>query len=168
MHCISVNVAAAEFTDPRTATRSRRCAARPASTPAALCLEITESVLIDDVPGALAAFDGLKRVGVKLALDDFGTGYSSLSYLRRFPVDMIKIDQSFVAGVCAEPQDEAIVGAVIRLAHEFGMSVVAEGVEEQRQRTAITKLGCDMAQGYLFARPMSADAIAGHLAGAPG
>jgi EAL domain-containing protein (putative c-di-GMP-specific phosphodiesterase class I) len=96
---------------------------------------------------------------VQLALDDFGTGYSSLSYLKRFPVDMVKIDQTFVAGVPAEPLDEAIVTAVVTLAHAIGMTVVAEGVEEQQQQTAITKLGCDMAQGYLFARPMPADAV---------
>jgi EAL domain-containing protein (putative c-di-GMP-specific phosphodiesterase class I) len=96
---------------------------------------------------------------VQLALDDFGTGYSSLSYLKRFPVDMVKIDQTFVAGVPAEPLDEAIVSAVVTLAHAIGMTVVAEGVEEPQQQTAITKLGCDMAQGYLFARPMPADAV---------
>ena len=128
-----------------------------------LCLEITESVLIDDVPGALAAFDGLKRVGVQLALDDFGTGYSSLSYLKRFPVDIVKIDQSFVAGIPAEPLDEAIVTAVIGLAHDIGMTVVAEGVEDPRQHAAVSKLGCDMAQGFLFARPTPAAAVAEHL-----
>ena len=125
-----------------------------------LCVEITESVLIDDVPGALAAFDGLKRAGVQLALDDFGTGYSSLSYLKRFPVDMVKIDQTFVAGIPAEPLDEAIVTAVITLAHQIGMTVVAEGVEQPHQQTAITRLGCDMAQGHLFAHPMPADVVA--------
>ena len=120
-------------------------------------------MLIDDVPGALAAFDSLKRVGVQLALDDFGTGYSSLSYLKRFPVDMVKIDQSFVTDVAGAPVDEAIVTAVVTLAHAIGMSVVAEGVEEPHQRAAITKLGCDMAQGFLFAHPMSATDIDGSL-----
>ncbi len=163
VNCICVNVAAAEFTDPAyCATVQAVCDANGIE-PHQLCLEITESVLIDDVPGALAAFDGLKRVGVQLALDDFGTGYSSLSYLRRFPVDMVKIDRTFVAGIAAEPLDEAIVSAVIRLAHDIGMTVVAEGVEQPRQQAAITKLGCDMAQGYLFARPLPADAVAERL-----
>ena len=159
VNCISVNVAAAEFTDPAYCDAVQAVCEASGIEPHQLCLEITENVLIDDVPGALAAFDGLKRVGVQLALDDFGTGYSSLSYLKRFPVDMVKIDQSFVAGIPAEPLDEAIVSAVIGLAHGIGMIVVAEGVEEPRQRQAITKLGCDMAQGYLLARPVAADEV---------
>ena len=159
VNCVCVNVAAAEFVDPAYCRAVESVCAATGIAPQRLCLEITESVLIDDVPGALAAFDGLKRVGVQLALDDFGTGYSSLSYLKRFPVDMVKIDQTFVAGIPAEPLDEAIVTAVIGLAHDIGMTVVAEGVEEPRQHAAVTKLGCDMAQGYLFARPMAADAV---------
>jgi predicted signal transduction protein with EAL and GGDEF domain len=160
VHCVCVNVAAAEFIDPAYCDTVAAVCEINGIEPSALCLEITENVLIDDVPGALAAFDALKRVGVQLALDDFGTGYSSLSYLKRFPVDMVKIDQTFVAGVPAEPLDEAIVSAVVTLAHAIGMTVVAEGVEEPRQQTAITKLGCDMAQGYLFARPVPAEAVA--------
>ena len=160
VNCICVNVAAAEFTDPAYCDAVQAICDSTGIEPHALCLEITESVLIDDVPGALVAFDGLKRVGVQLALDDFGTGYSSLSYLKRFPVDIVKIDQTFVAGIPAEPLDEAIVSAVIGLAHDIGMTVVAEGVEEPRQRAAITKLGCDMAQGFLFAHPMGAEDIA--------
>ena len=158
-----MNVAAAEFTDPSYCHAVETVCDAAGIEPKRLCLEITESVLIGDVPGALAAFDGLKRVGVQLALDDFGTGYSSLSYLKRFPVDLIKIDQTFVAGIPAEPLDAAIVDAVIGLAHEIGMTVVAEGVEQPQQHAAVKQLGCDMAQGYLFARPMDADAVAGHL-----
>ena len=161
--CVCVNVAAAEFTDPAYCRAVEAVCEAAGIEPQRVCLELTESVLIDDVPDALAAFDGLKRVGVQLALDDFGTGYSSLSYLKRFPVDMVKIDQSFVAGIPAEPLDEAIVTAVVALAHVIGMTVVAEGVEEPRQRAAVTRLGCDMAQGFLFARPMPAEAVAEHL-----
>jgi diguanylate cyclase (GGDEF)-like protein len=163
VNCVCVNVAAAEFTDPAYCDVVRAVCEETGIEPHQLCLEITESVLIDDAPGALAAFDGLKQVGVQLALDDFGTGYSSLSYLKRFPVDIVKIDQSFVAGIPAEPLDEAIVRAVIGLAHGIGMIVVAEGVEEPRQQQAITKLGCDMAQGFLLARPVAADGVAGLL-----
>jgi diguanylate cyclase (GGDEF)-like protein len=156
---ICVNVAAAEFTDPAYCDAVEAICETSGIEPHELCLEITENVLIDDVPGALAAFDGLKRVGVQLALDDFGTGYSSLSYLKRFPVDLVKIDRTFVAGIPSEPLDEAIVTAVIGLAHGIGMTVVAEGVEEPGQRQTITRLGCDLAQGYLFARPMAAEAV---------
>ena len=163
VNCVCVNVAAAEFTDPAYCDTVEAVCEAAGVEPQRLCVEITESVLIDDVPGALAAFDGLKRVGVQLALDDFGTGYSSLSYLKRFPVDMVKLDQTFVAGIPAEPLDEAIVRAVVTLAHGIGMTVVAEGVEEPRQQAAVTKLGCDLAQGYLFARPMPAEAVAENL-----
>ena len=93
---------------------------------------------------------------MQLALDDFGTGYCSLSYLKRFPVDMVKIDQSFVADLGSQALDEAIVTAVVTLAHHVGICVVAEGVENPGQREAIAELGCDMAQGYHFARPMPA------------
>ena len=99
VHCVCVNVAATEFTDPAYCDTIEAVCRETGLEPGALCLEITESVLIDDVPGALAAFASLKRVGVQLALDDFGTGYSSLSYLKRFPVDMVKIDQSFVTDI---------------------------------------------------------------------
>ncbi len=133
------------------------------STPARCAWRSPESVLIDDVPGPMNAFDGLKRVGFKLALDDFGTGYCSLSYLKRFPVDLVKIDQSFVADLGAHALDEAIVTAVVTLAHHVGMCVVAEGVETPDQRQATAALGCDMAQGYHFARPMPAAALADHL-----
>ena len=161
--CICINAAAAEFADPAYCDVVQAACRTSGIAPGTLCVEITESVLIGDVPGALAAFDGLKRIGVQLALDDFGTGYSSLNYLKRFPVDMVKIDQTFVAGIPAEPLDEAIVTAVITLAHQIGMTVVAEGVEQPHQQTAITKLGCDMAQGHLFARPMPADVVADFL-----
>ena len=163
VHNVCVNVAATEFTDPAYCDTIEAVCRETGLEPGALCLEITESVLIDDVPGALEAFDSLKRVGVQLALDDFGTGYSSLSYLKRFPVDMVKIDQSFVTDIAGAPLDEAIVTAVVTLAHAIGMSVVAEGVEKPHQRAAITKLGCDMAQGFLLARPMGATDIVGAL-----
>ena len=160
---LCVNVAAHEFTDPSYCETVEAILERSGIEPGRLCLEVTESVLIDDVPGALTAFDGLKRVGVRLALDDFGTGYSSLSYLKRFPVDIVKIDRSFVSGISAEPLDQAIVAAVVALAHETGMTVIAEGVEDASQLAAITRLGCDLVQGYLFARPMPPEAVSGRL-----
>ena len=158
-----VNVAGSEFTDPAYYDTIADICDATGVDPGSLCLEITESVLIDDVPGAMNAFDGLKRIGVQLALDDFGTGYCSLSYLKRFPVDMVKIDQSFVADVGSQALDEAIVTAVVTLAHHVGICVVAEGVENPGQRDAIAALGCDMAQGHHFGRPLPAGDVAAHL-----
>jgi diguanylate cyclase (GGDEF)-like protein len=157
--CVCVNVAATEFTDPGYCDTVEAVCTATGIEPRAVCLEITESVLIDDVPRALASFEALKRVGVQLALDDFGTGYSSLGYLKHFPVDLVKIDQTFIAGVATERLDEAIITAVVTLAHAIDMTVVAEGVEKPHQQTAILDLGCDLAQGYLLARPMPAEDV---------
>jgi diguanylate cyclase (GGDEF)-like protein/PAS domain S-box-containing protein len=129
--------------------------------PASICLEVTESVLVDDVDGTAAALLLLKDVGVRLAIDDFGTGYSSLAYLKRFPFDQLKIDRRFVEGLGHDAPDEAIVAATIQMAHALGMKVVAEGVEEVEQLTVLTQRGCDLAQGYYFARPAPADEFAG-------
>ncbi len=122
--------------------------------------EITESVLMDDVELSEETLGELKELGVKLSVDDFGTGYSSLSYLRRFPVDVLKVDRSFVDGVDTDPSDSAIVTAIITLAHSLGMTAVAEGVETVAQLDELRRLGCDLGQGYLFARPASGDAVA--------
>ncbi len=127
--------------------------------PTKLTLEITESVLIIDAPRALAALDELRKIGVKIALDDFGTGYSSLSYLKRLPVDILKIDQSFIADIGTEPGSKAIVKAVVALSHDLGISVIAEGVETAEQHAQVTELGCDGCQGYHFGRPMRAAQI---------
>ena len=99
----------------------------------------------------------LKHLGVMLALDDFGTGYSSLSYLKRFPVDIVKIDQGFVAGLAQDQTSSVIVSAVVDMSHVLGLTVVAEGVETADQHTEVGALGCDSCQGYYFARPMPAD-----------
>jgi EAL domain-containing protein (putative c-di-GMP-specific phosphodiesterase class I) len=101
----------------------------------------------------------LKDVGVKLALDDFGTGYSSLGYLLRFPVDILKLDRTFIAELGHDPASHTIVSSVIRLAHDLGMSIVAEGMETADQHEELTRLGCDSCQGYYFARPMSAASL---------
>jgi EAL domain-containing protein (putative c-di-GMP-specific phosphodiesterase class I) len=127
--------------------------------PALLTLEITESVFIQDSDRALLVLGDLKALGVKLALDDFGTGYSSLNYLRRFPVDIIKIDRAFVAGLGRDRASNAIVGAVVNLAHALGMTVVAEGVETVEQHHEVAALGCDSCQGNYFALPLSAGAV---------
>lgn len=127
--------------------------------PALVEMEITESVLMDDVVSSHDTLAKLKDLGVHLAIDDFGTGYSSLSYLRRFPVDQLKVDRSFVDGLGTDPSDSAIVTAIITLAHTMGLEAVAEGVETQGQLNELRRLACDSAQGFLIARPNTAAEI---------
>jgi diguanylate cyclase (GGDEF)-like protein len=125
-----------------------------------LCLEVTESVLVEDPEASARKLAALKQLGVKIAVDDFGTGYSSLEYLRRFPVDCVKIDRSFVRGIPHSSEDVAIVNAVIDLGHALGMSVTAEGVETAEQLGRLQDNGCDTAQGFLFSRPEHPDVVA--------
>jgi diguanylate cyclase (GGDEF)-like protein/PAS domain S-box-containing protein len=127
--------------------------------PESLCLEITESVLMADVEAALAALTALHDLGIRLGIDDFGTGYSSLSYLQRFPVDFLKVDQSFVQGLGRTNEDRAIVAGVVNLGHALGLGVIAEGVETTTQLHELQLLGCDIAQGFLLGRPGKPDLI---------
>jgi EAL domain-containing protein (putative c-di-GMP-specific phosphodiesterase class I) len=122
--------------------------------PGCLELEITESSVMRDVDKSLATLLRLKELGVKISIDDFGTGYSSLNYLKRFPVDTLKIDRSFVSDIATNADDAAIVKAVISLAHILNLSVVAEGVECEEQHRFLMENGCDEVQGYHFGRPM--------------
>ncbi|MDP9071213.1 MAG: PAS domain S-box protein [Actinomycetota bacterium] len=124
--------------------------------PAALCLEITESVLMDDATSARGGLEALKALGVSVAVDDFGTGYSSLSYLRQFPVDVLKVDRSFVSGLERSREDAAIVAGIIGLANALSLGTVAEGVETARQAAQLLGLGCRRAQGYHWSRPLPA------------
>ena len=124
--------------------------------PSNLTLEITESALMNDAASALEVLHALKDLGVTLAIDDFGTGYSSLSYLQRFPLDILKIDKTFVDELGMAPEGSEIVAAVINLAHALGLQVIAEGVETERQLEELQRLDCDFAQGYLFSRPVPA------------
>lgn len=153
---LSVNLSAQQLARPELVDSVVRILAETGLDPARLCLEITESVLMDDVESAIEALLGLKLLGVRLAIDDFGTGYSSLSYLRRFAVDVVKVDRSFVAGLGVDPAAEAIVAAVVNLCHALGLDVVAEGVESQEQLVALRALGCDRAQGYRWSPPLPA------------
>ena len=132
--------------------------------PAALVLEMTENVFIEDGEHATAVLVELKNLGVRLALDDFGTGYSSLNYLLRLPVNIVKIDQSFIAGIGHNPTGGAIVAAVTELAHALGLAVTAEGVETRMQHDQVSAIGCESAQGYFYARPMTAATIGEPLA----
>jgi diguanylate cyclase (GGDEF)-like protein/PAS domain S-box-containing protein len=133
--------------------------------PGRLILEITETATLGtgeaQTRETVAILRALKAMGVQIALDDFGTGFSPLSHLRRFPVDLLKIDRSFVAGITTSPQDEAIVRGIIDLAHALGVRVVAEGVEQEDQLAALTALGCDMGQGYLWMRPCPLTEVTG-------
>ena len=127
--------------------------------PAWLCLEVTESVLIEDPESSIRVLTELKELGIKIAIDDFGTGYSSLEYLRRLPVDCVKVDRSFVRGVPDNEEDVAIVNAVIELGHALKLSVTAEGVETVEQLGNLQGAGCDTAQGFLFYRPEPPEVI---------
>jgi EAL domain-containing protein (putative c-di-GMP-specific phosphodiesterase class I) len=128
-----------------------------------LQLEVTEGLLLDPTPEALRKMDALTDAGVRLAVDDFGMGYSSLAYLKRFRLHALKIDRMFVRDVPRLPQDSAIVRAIVELAHALGLHVTAEGVETAEQQLALQRLGCDSMQGFLFARPMPADAMRDRL-----
>ena len=151
--CVSVNVSAHQFDDQLVAT----VAAALASTglaPARLELEITESVLVKDTTSVVRVLNDLRRIGVQIALDDFGTGFSSLSYLQRFPIDRIKIDQSFVRDMSDRPESAAIVESICLLARKLGLSTTAEGIETEEQASLLLAFGCVEGQGYLFHKPM--------------
>jgi EAL domain-containing protein (putative c-di-GMP-specific phosphodiesterase class I) len=121
--------------------------------------EITESHLMQDPKSAVQTLHAIKALGVQLSIDDFGTGYSSLTYLKRFPIDKLKVDQSFVRDMLDDPADLAIVRATIALGHELGLKLVGEGVETQGQAAILTELGCEELQGYFFAKPLNAEAL---------
>jgi len=123
-------------------------------------LEITESVLMRHAEATIETLHALKALGVQLAIDDFGTGYSSLSYLQRFPVDTLKIDKSFVDGVAGGGSDAALAKTIIALGDALGLRTVAEGIEHAEQWEQLAALGCAYGQGYLFARPLAAAALA--------
>jgi EAL domain-containing protein (putative c-di-GMP-specific phosphodiesterase class I) len=127
--------------------------------PSLLCLEITESVLMEDAASVIDTLHALSDLGVSIAIDDFGTGYSSLSYLRRFPVHLLKVDMSFVDGLGPDPEDSAIVAAIVNLAHTLDLEAIAEGVETAEQLAELRRLGCGGAQGFFFARPAPADEV---------
>jgi EAL domain-containing protein (putative c-di-GMP-specific phosphodiesterase class I) len=161
---VAVNLSVVQFRHPGLRD-SLAEALRDSGLPAAMLeLELTESVAMEDSTFTIATIAGLKHLGVTLSIDDFGTGYSSLSYLKRFEVDKLKIDQSFVRGLNHDPQDEAIVTAVISLARSLGLRTVAEGVETVEQHEFLRRSGCDEVQGYLFSRPVPAEALAALLA----
>lgn len=161
---ISVNLSAQEFQQIDLVEQITTVLRETGLAPAMLQLEITESVIMDDAPATLLMLRALKQLGVRLAIDDFGTGYSSLSYLKRFPVDVLKVDKAFVSGIDHDAEDAAIVQAVITLAHTLGMKVTAEGVETAAQVHELRALGCEHGQGYHYARPLTRDTVTEMLA----
>jgi EAL domain-containing protein (putative c-di-GMP-specific phosphodiesterase class I) len=163
---IRVNVSARQLAEPGLADTVKAALAASGLPPERLCLEVTESVLLEDGDRSVAALQALRDIGVGVSLDDFGTGYCSLSYLRRLPIDSLKIDRSFVRGLGHEADDDSIVTSVIDLARSLGVAVVAEGVETEEQLDGLRSRGCDTMQGFLFAKPGPATAVA-ELMGTP-
>ena len=156
---VSLNVSPRQLNQADFTQTARQAIQDSGARPTNLCMEITEGALLRDPSAAWASLRQLKALGVSLALDDFGTGFSSLSYIRRFDLDVLKIDRSFVTEVHQSTEDRAIVEHVIGLAHALGMSAVAEGIEEPAQAEVLRTLGCDAVQGYLYARPVPVEAI---------
>ncbi len=153
---ISVNLSARQFADGQLGLRISRILQEHQLPPTALEVELTESILMRDVGETLQILAGLKRLGLCIAVDDFGTGYSSLNYLKQFPIDVLKIDRSFVDGLPEGEQDAQIARAIIAMAHSLNLAVIAEGVETQAQLDFLREHGCDQVQGYLFGKPMPA------------
>ncbi len=162
---VSVNLSGRQFKELGLADEVARVLRETGLPPRCLNLEITETIMMADEAGTSAVLRELEQLGVTLAIDDFGTGYSSLGTLRHFPVETLKIDRSFVDGLGAETDDSIIVSGVVGLAHGLGLRVVAEGVETADQLARLFELGCDLGQGYYFARPLPADEVTGFLAG---
>jgi diguanylate cyclase (GGDEF)-like protein/PAS domain S-box-containing protein len=154
---ISVNISARQFSDGQLGMRIATILKETGLPPACLELELTESILMREVSEAMQILDGLKRLGLSIAVDDFGTGYSSLNYLKQFPIDVLKIDRTFVDGLPFGEQDAQIVRAIIAMAHSLNLAVIAEGVETQEQLEFLREHDCDEVQGYLFGRPMPAE-----------
>ncbi len=154
---VSVNISARQFSDGQLGTRIATILKETGLPPACLELELTESILMREVSEAMQILDGLKNLGLSIAVDDFGTGYSSLNYLKQFPIDVLKIDRTFVDGLPSGEQDAQIARAIIAMAHSLNLAVIAEGVETQEQLDFLREHGCDEVQGYLFGRPMPAD-----------
>jgi diguanylate cyclase (GGDEF)-like protein len=162
---ISVNLSAQQLQQPEIVDDIVSILRRTGLDPSLLQLEITESVIMDDAPATIVTLRALKELGVHLAIDDFGTGYSSLSYLKRFPVDTLKVDKVFIDGLDTnDPDDTAIVQAVVTLARALGLEVTAEGIESPAQLAQLRKLGCQRGQGYYFARPLAENALVPLLA----
>jgi EAL domain-containing protein (putative c-di-GMP-specific phosphodiesterase class I) len=156
---MAVNLSALQFRRSGLTEMVAGALERSGLPPHLLELELTESILLQDAENNLETVRQLKALGVRLSIDDFGTGYSSLSYLKRFAVDKLKIDRSFVRDIGTDPDDAAIVRAVIQLARSLRLGIIAEGVETQEQLAFLREEGCQEAQGFLFSRPLAPTAL---------
>jgi diguanylate cyclase (GGDEF)-like protein len=164
---VSVNLSVLQLEGNRIIEDVFNALSRSDFNPGMLTLEITETILMKDVPAIIDRLDSLKAVGVRLAIDDFGTGYSSLTCLRKFPIDVLKIDQSFVSGISDSVESAAIVHTLVQLGKALGLGTVAEGIETQQQRMRLEAEGVDFGQGYLFAQPLDVKAVNSLLAQHP-
>jgi EAL domain-containing protein (putative c-di-GMP-specific phosphodiesterase class I) len=164
---VAVNLSARQLADPYLVREVEAVLRRTGLPAGALWFEITESMLMADTDSSVRVLQELRGCGIQLSIDDFGTGYSSLAYLRRFAVDALKIDRSFIMSMQDDAEDAVIVGTVLTLAHGLGLRVVAEGVELQEQLDMLTELGCDEVQGYLTGRPGRAADVLPILLGTP-
>ena len=151
---MAVNVSAGQFRQTNFVDNVLATLARTRANPKRLKLELTESMLVDDVQAIIAKMEVLKMSGISFSLDDFGTGYSSLAYLKRLPLNQLKIDQGFVRNIVTDPNDATIAKMIVVLAESMGLSVIAEGVELQAQADFLAHLGCHAYQGYLFDKPL--------------
>ena len=156
---IAINISAKQLLNQNFAGELKERLERYSIDPAMLEMEITESIIMENMEDALKQLNELKEVGCRFSIDDFGTGYSSLAQLKQLPVDSLKIDRSFVRDIEHDHHDRQIVEAIIAMAHSLGLEVIAEGVEDQYQLDFIDKAGCDLVQGYLFSKPIPYDEI---------
>ncbi len=161
---VSINLSGRAFCYDRPVETIAKAMASYDIDPALLEVEITESVLMADAAAAGKTLENLKSMGIRLAIDDFGTGYSSLAYLKRFPLDVLKIDRTFIMDLESEPNDQALCRAMISMAHSLGLQVVAEGIESEYQRQFMADAGCEIAQGFLLDRPMKAEHFEARMA----
>jgi diguanylate cyclase (GGDEF)-like protein len=154
---IAINVSARQFSEANFVDRIAQILGRARLDPQSVVLEITETSIMEHGESALTVLSEIRKMGISIAIDDFGTGYSSLSYLKRLPIDCVKLDRSFITGATSDPNDAALVLAIITLAHNLSLQVVAEGVETEEQSDFLRLLRCDEGQGYLFGKPVAAE-----------
>jgi diguanylate cyclase (GGDEF)-like protein/PAS domain S-box-containing protein len=160
---LAVNVSAKQFRQPDFVEQVREVVQRYSIRPSLLKLELTESMLVDNIEGIIATMNGLKEIDVRISLDDFGTGYSSLQYLKRLPLSQLKIDQSFVRDIALDSSDKAIVSTIIAMSKSLNLNVIAEGVETDEQWQFLIQAGCELHQGYLFGKPVPIEQLEASL-----